>query len=105
MMRARGDDKEKSKDEFDEFTAIVNEYVQDKSNSEVNIDSGTKKKILGVCDRSTYSSLDLVRERRELQSQNVASPPNGADHSHCTRGSESRLCSGCFGLVIEGRKP
>lgn len=50
------------KDDFDEFTAIVNEYIKDNnSNSEINIDSSTKKKILVFCERSAYSSLVLVR--------------------------------------------
>lgn len=53
-----------SRDCFDEFILIVNEFIKDNSNSEINIDSATKKKILGFCQHSAYTSLDLVRDDR-----------------------------------------
>lgn len=43
---------------------MVNEYTKNNSNSEINIDSRTKKQILGFEERSSYASLDVVRESR-----------------------------------------
>lgn len=34
------------KESYEEFTVITNEYIKDNSNSEINIDSHTKKQIL-----------------------------------------------------------
>lgn len=61
VLGVHGAGQDSGKDEFDEFTAIVDEYIKDNSNSEINIDSSTKKKILALCERSAYSSLVLVR--------------------------------------------
>ncbi|CAN0409712.1 unnamed protein product, partial [Ectocarpus sp. 12 AP-2014] len=44
-------------DSYEEFIAIVDEYIKDNSNFEVNIDSRTKKEILGFGERSAYASL------------------------------------------------
>lgn len=56
---------EDGKDCYDEFVGIVNEYIKDNSNSEINIDSRTKKNIMGFEERSSYASLDVVRGRVE----------------------------------------
>ena len=50
------------KDCYDEFLVIVDEYIKDNSNSEINIDSRTKKQILRFEGHSSYAALDLVRE-------------------------------------------
>lgn len=60
------DSGEEGKDFYEEFIAIVNEYIKDNSNSEVNIDSRTKKQTLEYEGRSSYASLDVVRERADL---------------------------------------
>lgn len=62
MGTAPGTVEKSSNDEFDEFINITNEFIKDKSNSEINIDSATKKKILGFCERSAYALLDVVSE-------------------------------------------
>eukprot|EP00752_Nemacystus_decipiens_P013004 g11505.t1 len=59
VAAAYSDGGENSKDGFDEYTAVVNEYIKDNSNSEVNIDSATKKKILAFCQRPAYISLSV----------------------------------------------
>lgn len=51
-----------SSTDFDEFTVIVTEYIKDGSNSEINIDCATKKKILELCERSAFTSLDVVSD-------------------------------------------
>eukprot|EP00752_Nemacystus_decipiens_P013003 g11504.t1 len=56
---------ESSQDDFEEFTVVVNEYIKDNSNSEINIASATKRKILGFCERSTYISLG-VDDRKSI---------------------------------------
>lgn len=48
-------------DHYEEFMAIVNEYIRDKSASEINIDSNTKQRILDFGERSAYASLGMVR--------------------------------------------
>lgn len=50
-------------DDYEEFIVIVDEYIKDNSNCEVNIDSRTKKKILGFGERSVYASLGTVKNR------------------------------------------
>lgn len=62
VLAAHGACDESSKADFDRFEVIANEYIKDNSNSEININSTTKKKILGFCERSAFASLDLVRE-------------------------------------------
>ena len=44
------------------FLAIVRAYIKDNSDSEINISSRTKQKILKFEERSSYASLDMVRE-------------------------------------------
>ncbi|CAN0386259.1 unnamed protein product [Ectocarpus sp. 12 AP-2014] len=58
VLRINGGDERGGKDDFDEFNVIVGEYITDNSNSEINIDSRTKKKLRGFCERSAYASLD-----------------------------------------------
>lgn len=48
------------KDDFEEFLAIVNDYIKDGSNFEINIDHRTKKDILKFSERSAYISLNTV---------------------------------------------
>ncbi|CAB1108068.1 unnamed protein product [Ectocarpus sp. CCAP 1310/34] len=50
-------------DSYEEFIVIVDEYIEDNSNFEVNIDSRTKKEILGFGDRSAYASLGTAKSR------------------------------------------
>ena len=53
---------EEGRECYEQYVAIVDEYIKDNSNSEINIDSRAKKKIMGFEERSSYASLDLVRE-------------------------------------------
>lgn len=55
---------QEDKDCYEEFLAIVNEYIKGNSNSEINIDSRTKKQILRFEGPSSYASLDMVRRGR-----------------------------------------
>lgn len=57
--RFRGDGREN--DAFESFVSIVNEYIKDKSPSEVNIDSRAKSYILKFNARETFVRLDSVR--------------------------------------------
>ncbi|CAN0058171.1 unnamed protein product, partial [Ectocarpus sp. 13 AM-2016] len=57
VYRTNGGDERGGNDDFDEFNVIVGEYITDNSNSEINIDSRTKKKLKGFCERSAYASL------------------------------------------------
>ena len=56
----------KDGDCYEEFLCIVNEYIKDNSNSEINIDSRAKQHILKFEARSSYASLDTVREGVKL---------------------------------------
>lgn len=47
-------------DHFEEFIAIVDEFIKDKSESEINIDGSTKKRLLGFVERAVYASLSMV---------------------------------------------
>lgn len=49
------------KDDFEEFLAIVKKYIKNSSDSEINIDHGTKIEILEFTERSAYTSLSMVR--------------------------------------------
>ena len=56
------------------YLAIVNDYINDGSHSEVNIDSRTKHGILEYTTFAAYSALTLVREserEREWCHQNA----------------------------------
>ena len=53
---------QEGKDCYEEFVSIINEYIKDNSNSEINIDSRTKTQILRFEGRSSYASLDMVRD-------------------------------------------
>lgn len=55
------------KDDFEEFLAIVNEYIKNSSDSEINIDHRMKNKILKFSERSAYIALDTVCARVCLQ--------------------------------------
>lgn len=62
FVHATHDEIAKSKDDldFEAFTVIFNEYIKRDSNSKVNIDSSSKKKLGALSDRLAYVSLDLV---------------------------------------------
>lgn len=51
-----------SKDDshFGSFTTIIDEYIKDRSNSEVNISSSSKQQVMALCDRAKYVALDKV---------------------------------------------
>lgn len=50
---------------YEEYIAIVHEYYNNSNfDSKINMDSRTKKKILIFEERSSYASLDVVREGR-----------------------------------------
>lgn len=49
------------KDTFEGFLVIVNTYIKNNSDSEINIDDRAKKAILKSSERSVYTSLETVR--------------------------------------------
>ena len=82
------------KDDFDEFLAIVTEYIKSSSDSEINIDDRTRKEILKHSERSAYISLNTVRAQGGLQAARVSGM--GVGHASlripsCLRGAHEAL--------------
>lgn len=62
LLETAGHDEARSFKGFRAYLAIVNDYIKDGSLSEVNIDSRTKRDILGCTTFNVYSSLGMVSE-------------------------------------------
>ncbi|CAN0357747.1 unnamed protein product [Ectocarpus sp. 12 AP-2014] len=51
--------------DFGSFTTIIDAYIKDRSNSEINISSSSKQNLMAYCDRAEYVALDKD-ERADL---------------------------------------
>ena len=62
LLEAKSDERARIFKGYGGYLAIINDYINDGSHSEVNIDSRTKSGILEYATFDLYSALDVVRQ-------------------------------------------
>ena len=64
LLEANSDERARIFKGYGGYLAIINDYINDGSHSEVNIDSRTKSGILEYATFDLYSALDVVRQSK-----------------------------------------